>query len=233
MTLVERCINIRSQILIRNDLRRAHKDAEAFRERANELKSVREAVAAALARVIVLKAKGLIVVTLPSPNTAMTVLNECQSKLSENPVESGKDYGRLKRSIDKFAKDLLGVSEKAIESVRRDLPTVEEAFLKQVELIPGYANQVASIRQQRNALLNGNDPRVSAEALEQFLDHREALRRLADDLKPDEFPSEVLEFFKAGRQGGGAPLEKLTASVRQWLSDRDLLKHVRVQVVVR
>ena len=89
------------------------------------------------------------------------------------------------------------------------------------------------IRQQRDALLNGNDPRLSAEALEQFLDHREALRKLADDLTPDEFPNEVLEFFKAGRHGGGAPLEKLTPSVRQWLSDRDLLKYVRVRVVVR
>ena len=44
--------------------------------------------------------------------------------------------------------------------------------------------------------------------------------------------AEVLEFFRAGRQGG-APLEKLTASVRQWLADRDLLKSVRVTVVAR
>ena len=233
MTLLDRCTNIRAQILKRNDLRRAHKDAEAFRERAGELKSAREVVADALARVIVLRAKGLPVVKLPSPGTALTVLGECEAKLLENPVESGKDYGRLKRSIEKFGKDLLGVAEKAIESVRRDLPTVEEAFLKQVELIPGYAKQVARIRQQRDALRGGSDPRVSAKALEDFLDHREALRLLADDLKPSEFPSEVLEFFKAGRQGGGAPLEKLTGDVRQWLSDRDLLKHVRVQVVVR
>src|SRR5437867_3739509 len=148
MTLLERCTNIRAQIVRRNDLRRAHKDAEAFRERAGELRAGREAVAAALARVLVLRAKGVAVPKLPSPVTAKTVLEECRTKLSENPAESGKDYGRLKRSIDKLGKDLLGVTEKVIESVRRDLPSVEEAFLRQVEVIPGYTTQVASIRQQ-------------------------------------------------------------------------------------
>lgn len=232
MNLLERSTNIRAQIVRRNELRRAHRDAEAFRERAGELRAGREAVVAELARVLVLKAKGVPVPKLPSPATTKTVLEECRAKLSENPAESGKDYGRLKRSIDKLAKDLRAVTEKAIELVRRDLPSVEEAFLKQVEVIPGYEIQVASIRQQRDALLNGTDPRTSAEALEQFLDRREALRRLADDLKPDEFPSEVLDFFKAGRHGG-APLEKLTATVRQWLADRDLLRSVRVTVVAR
>jgi|SRR5882672_9785116 len=232
MTLLDRCTSIRSQIVKRNDLRRAHKDAEALRERAGELQALREELSAALARVIVLKEKRVPVVKLPSVATANAVLAECQTKLSENSTETGKDYGRLKRSIDKLAKDLLGVAEKAIESVRRDLPTVEEAFLKQVEVIPGYTNQVFGIRQQRDALLKGNDPSTSAEALGQFLDRREALRKLADDLKPDEFPNEVLAFFKAGRHGG-APLEKLTDTVRQWLADRDLLKNVRVTVVAR
>src|SRR2546426_3195492 len=125
MNLLERCANIRAQILKRNDLRRAHKDAEAFRERATDLQLAREAVAAAFARVLVLRAKGVTVAKLPSPATVMTVLGECQTKLSENPMESGKDYGRLKRSIDKLGKDLLGATEKAIESVRRDLPSVE------------------------------------------------------------------------------------------------------------
>lgn len=208
MTLLDRCSNIRSQILKRNELRRAHKDAEAFRERAAEVQSARETVTAAVARVLVLRAKGVSVTKVPSAATAIAVLTECQSKLAENPGESGKDYGRLKKAIDKLGKDLLGVAERVIESVGRDLPTVEEAFLKQVEVIPGYAAQVASIRQQRDRrYLSGNAPTTSAEALEQFLDRREALRRLADNLKPDEFPSEVLEFFKAGRRGAALPLK--------------------------
>ena len=233
MTVLNRCANIGLQIQQRNELRRAHREAEAFRKRTSELKAGREVVDDAIARVVVLRTKDVVVGKPPSPDAVMRVLAECQAKLAENPVESGRDCGRLKRSVDKFGKDLLGIAEKALKSVQQDLPTVEEVFLKQVEVIPGYANRVGRIRQQRDALRNGNDPRLSTETLEQFLDHREALRRLADDLTPDEFPKEVLEFFKAGRHGGGAPLERLTPSVRQWLSDRDLLKYVRVQVVVR
>jgi hypothetical protein len=232
MTLLDRCTNIRSQIVKRNELRRAHKEAEALRERAQELQVLRETVAAAIERVVVLKTKNVSFTKLPASATAMNVLRECQAKLSENSIESGKDFGRLKRSIDKLGKDLQNVVDKAIESVRRDLPTVDEAFLKQVELIPGYAIRVGNIRQQRDALLGGSDPRASAEALRQFLDRRQALRKLADDLNPDEFPSEVLDFFRAGRHGG-APLDKLTVTVKEWLADRDLLNNVRVIVIAR
>jgi hypothetical protein len=73
---------------------------------------------------------------------------------------------------------------------------------------------------------------MSADALKEFLNRREALKKLADDLKPDEFPEDVLAFFRAGRHGG-APLDKLTVPVKQWLADRDLLKNVRVIVIAR
>jgi hypothetical protein len=56
---------------------------------------------------------------------------------------------------------------------------------------------------------------------------------LSDDLKPSEFPVEVLDFFKAGRQGQGAPLEKFTEGVKRWLEERGLLKNVRVTVIAK
>jgi len=232
MKLVDRCALMRSQIHQRNNIRRAQKEAQSFTERAGELRAARETVGNALQRLVVLKAKGINVGKLPSPSTAMTILLECELMLSDNPTDSGKDYGRLKRSIEKLGKDLTEVATRATESLRRDLPSVDEAFLRQVEVIPGYATRVANVRQQRDGILNGNDPNGSAEALGQFLDRRQALRKLADDLSPDEFPKEVLEFFKAGRHGG-APLDKLTNTVREWLSERDLLKNIRVTVVTR
>jgi hypothetical protein len=232
MTLQDRCKQIRSKIGARNELRRSHKEAEALRERVGELQAARRAVSDAVRQLAVLTAKGVGVPKLPSPATTITLLLEVQRSITETPHERGKDFGNLKRSIDKVGRQLREKVEKAIESVKRDLPAVEEAFLKQVEVVPGYEARVASVRQQRDALLKGNDPNVSAEALEEFLDRREALRRLADELKPDEFPKDVLDFFRAARHSG-APLEKLTDTVRAWLSERDLLKNVRVTVVAR
>jgi hypothetical protein len=230
MTLPERCKNVRAQIERRNNLRVAHKGAEAFRARASELVGVRVEVVSELERIVVLRRKGLTVVKPPALTLTLEVLRECESALQTNPTESGKDYGRLKRSIEKVRKEVASTAEKALEAVNRDLPSIEEGFLKQVELIPAYAGQVARIREQRDRLQRGtNLQSMSAAELEQFLDRRNALRVLADQLNPEEFPKEVLDFFKAARHGG-APLDKFTPTVREWLSQRDQLKNVRVSI---
>jgi hypothetical protein len=231
MTLLDRCTNIRAQIARRAELRRADKEAEAFRLRTTELQEVREGLAHSIEKLVVLKEYGLPIAGLPTASTAIAVLDECRAKLAENAVESGRDYGKLKRAIEKVGRDLGSVVEKTIERIKKDIPAIEETFLRQVEMIPGYATRVANIRQQRDALLSG-DPGASAHSLKQFLDRRDALKTLSDDLQPQEFPPEVLEFFRAGRHGG-APLDKLTDAVRQWLADRDLIKNVRVTVLAR
>ena len=230
MTLLERCQKVRAQIEQRNALHVAHKDAEAFRKRISEVFDMRKQLATELARLVVLQKKGVSVGKPPTPTSAVNLVQEVKNRLASNPGESGKDYGRLKRSIDKVHKDLSSVTEKALDAVNRDLPNIEESFLKQVELIPTYTMRVAHVREQRDRLLRGLDLKsMTADNLEQFLESRNALRALADQLNPDEFPKEVLEFFKAERQGG-APLDKFTTPVREWLAEKDQLKNVRVVI---
>lgn len=233
MTILDRCTNVRSQIEARNALKLAYKSAEAFRQRATELKEIRADLGDAIARLGVLKARDLRPRVVPSPAKAAATLAKCQEGLAANPNEIGPDFGHLKRALDGLKEKILEGVDNVLEAVKRDLPSVDEAFLKQVELVPGYQNKVLSIRQERQAFLQGTDPSRSAEALAQFLDRRTQLRSLADDLKPSEFPPEVLEFFRAGRQGQGAPLEKFTDGVRQWLGQRGLLKNVRVTVIAK
>jgi len=233
VTVLDRCMTVRSQIQARNALKLAYKNAETFRERATELRELRTDLDAAISRLKVLKARDLLPRVLPSPAKAVTVLTKCQAGLAANPNEIGSDYGLLKRALNGMTKEVLGVVDKVLDAVERDLPSVDEAFLKHVELVPGYQSKVLGIRQQRQAFLQGTDPRKSAEALAQFLDRRTELRSLADDLKPSEFPVEVLDFFKAGRQGQGAPLEKFTDGVKRWLNERGLLKNVRVTVIAK
>lgn len=233
MTVLDRCTTVRSQIQARNALKLAYKNAETFRERATEVRELRSGLDEAISRLKVLKERDLLPRVVPLPAKAATVVAKCQEGLAANPNEIGPDYGLLKRALGGLTKDILGVVDKVLEAVERDLPSVDEAFLKQVELVPGYQSKVLSIRQQRQAFLQGTDPRRSAEALAQFLDRRTELRSLADDLKPSEFPIEVLDFFRAGRQGQGAPLEKFTDGVKQWLTERGLLKNVRVTVIAK
>jgi hypothetical protein len=235
MILLDRCQTLRERIEKHESLRRAHKEAEGFRDRASALEEVRQALAGAMGRVRVLRLKGVAIAKMPDPTTTLAALQEYQQSMVDGSTEGGgKDYGRLKRSVDKVGKDVVAAVEKALESVKRDLPTIEEAFLKQVSHIPAYAGQVDRIRAERDALLARSEPaRMAPEDLATFLERRDQLRKLADELNPEEFPKEVLEFFKAARQPGGAPFEKLTETVRAWLHERDQLRNVRVTVVGR
>lgn len=234
MTLLDRCQTLRERIEKHESLRRAHKEAEGFRDRASALEEVRQTLAGGMGRVRVLRLKGVAIAKMPDPSTALAALQEYQQSLVDGSTEGGKDYGRLKRSVDKVGKDVVAAVEKALEAVKRDLPTIEEAFLKQVALIPAYSSQVDRIRAERDALLARSEPaKMTPDELATFLDRRDQLRRLADALNPEEFPKEVLDFFKAARQQGGAPFEKLTETVRLWLEERDQLKNVRVTVVAR
>jgi hypothetical protein len=230
MTVLERCQHLRERITQRDILRRADKEAEAFRARVGELRPTRAQLASDVERLEVLQRKGVPIIKPPLPTSALKVLKDCQSGLAANPTESGRDFGRLKRSLEKVGEELGAATNKALDLVTGDLPTIEESFLRQVELIPSRKEQVARIREKRDALFKGKavDLRSrTAEDLEQFLDKRNELRALAEELNPDEFPKEVIEFFKAVRQGG-APLEKLTDAVREWLAARGQLKDLRI-----
>lgn len=230
MTVLERCKNLRELITQRDVLRRADKEAEVFRARADELRPTRAQLSGDLERLEVLQRKGVAIIKPPLPTNALRALKDYESSLEANPNESGRDFGRLKRSLEKVAEELRAAANKALEVVTGDLPAIEENFLKQVELIPSRKEQVARIRQKRDALFKGRTVDLrskTAQDLEEFLDKRDELRALADELDPEEFPREVLEFFKAVRQGG-APLEKLTNSVREWLAARGQLKDLRI-----
>jgi chromosome segregation ATPase len=230
MTLPERCRNLRAQIDQRNELRRAHHDANAFRERTGEFLRLRTQVSSDLARLLVLKKKSVAIGKLPALTGALEQLEECKRALAANPTESGRDFGLLKRSVDKVRKGLESAIESSLQSVNRDLPSIEESFLKLVELIPGHLSRVARIREERDRLHRGtNLESMTAEELEEFLDRRDALKELADQLNPTEFPKEVLEFFKAARRGG-APLDKFSASVQAWLSQQGLLTSIRIVI---
>src|SRR5262245_25310578 len=230
MALLDRCKALRQQIETHDDLRRAHKEAEAFRDRATTLEEIHQALAAAMGRIGVLRSKGIPSVRLPDPTGAVAALGEYKQALADDTTD-GSAFSRFRRSVEKVTREVGTAVEKVLDSLKRDLPSIEEAFLKQVELIPAYSAQVARIRRERDVLFAGIEPAgMSPEELATFLDRRDDLRKLADQLTPSEFPKEVLDFFRAARLQDGAPFEKLTETVRRWLQERDQLKNVRVRV---
>lgn len=231
MTLPERCRNVLAQIDQRNILQTAHREAEAFRMQIGDLQHVRLEIAVELEKLRVFKKKAIPVTKPPAPTTAQMALAECQQGLVANPNEIGKDFGKLKRALEKVRKDTVNARDKALEAMNRTLPNIEESYLRQVELVPGFKVRVERIRQKRNHLQQGTNPSaMTAGQLEDFLDQRDSLRQEAEELKPEEFPKEVLDFFSAARRGG-IPVEKFTSTLQEWLSQRGQLKNVRVTIL--
>jgi hypothetical protein len=231
MTLPERCRNVRAQISDRNRLKAAHQEADAFRMQLNAINPARTEIAAELTKLLVFKKRAILANKPPAPAVAQAILAECKQGLAASPNEIGKDFGKLKRALEKVRKDLVNARDKALEAISRTLPNIEESYLKQVEVIPGYQARVNRIRQERDRLHLGTTPSsMTAMQLEHFLDERDSLRQHAEELKPEEFPKEVLDFFSAARRGG-IPIEKFTSSLKEWLSQRGQLKNVRVTIL--
>jgi hypothetical protein len=228
----ERFRALREKIIRRDTLQRESKEAEKYIERLREIKGLREQLVEGIQRVGVLRSHRIEIGQLRDTSSALQALTNYQLKVSESPGESGREHGLVKKALDSLCGSVDEAADASLKRVIAAIPTVEEVFLRQVETNPLYAKQVADVRAARDALKREALTAGSSSAeLSQFLTKREALRTLAEQLKPSEFPQEVLDFFKAARQG--APLEKLTDTVKQWLTERDQLRNIRLIVVER
>lgn len=231
MPAIERFASLRDEIARRDTLKRDAKEAEKYVERANEVQALRERLTAAAARIRVLRDYQIEIDRFKDVTSTLTSLQNYLTKLIDTPEDTGRDHGTAKRSFDSLTSDVEEKVEASLRAIIKAIPAVEEVFLRQVELNPQYAARVATIRAAYQALNRSvASAGLSAGDLREFLRKRDELRALADGLNPDDFPQEVLDFFKAAKQGG-APLEKFTEAVRQWLEARGQLKSVRLTVV--
>lgn len=231
MTLVERTRQLYARIEEYTRLAKAHKDAAVTRNRSEEMKEARVQLSGTLARISVLRDEGGVVFVLPDPTTTLQATRDYVAQLKMSDDEVGKLHNKLRRSAKKLQDELDKALASAISSLEKSIPSIDEAYLKEVELIPGFASQVQDVRRERAALLSGRAlSEMDAMQLSVFLKKREFVKSLAERLTPDDFPREVRDFFAAMRRGG-ATLEKFTDAVRQWLGDRDQLRNVRITLV--
>ncbi|MBK9170708.1 MAG: hypothetical protein IPM24_25045 [Bryobacterales bacterium] len=229
MTLIERCTATKIAIEHRNAKQAEHTNSKGLRERATVLQGIRGSLIANLALVEVLRRHGVALTKMPPVATAKSSKAQYLATLSTVPLDTGKEHGQFRRAVQKMSDDLATAVRNILSSIERELPSSDETFLRQVELLPQYKATVDEIRRRRQELLGGRSiyDRTPTE-LDVVLSKREQLRELANSLLPDEFPKEVLEFYKQARRKEGAPLDLLTPDVRAWLSARQLMQNVRL-----
>jgi hypothetical protein len=230
MSVSERCRTLRSRIAERSKLLRSHQDAETIRARVQDFAQLRLALQLRIQQRAILAQHSVASDKVRNPEQLVEMLEDSARQLSQDYDEASRQLGKLKRALGTFSSHLTSVVTKAVEDLKGGIPASDEIFLKQVELIPTFVAQIAQIRAERDAILNGNDPLSSPDALKHFLQHLGSLKAASDALDPNEFPKDVFKFFKGARHGG-ARLDDFTPAVREWLAEQNLLKHVRVSIV--
>jgi phytoene dehydrogenase-like protein len=229
MTLAERCTATKIAIDNRNAKHTEHGNSKGLRERTTVLQGIRGTITTNLALIEVLKRHGIKLNKVPPVATAKSTKAQYLATLATAPIETGKEHGQFRRSVQKVSDDLAAALRDALASIERELPSSDETFLRQVELLPQYKATVEEIRRRRQELLGGRSIHDRAPSeLDDMLFKREQLRELANSLLPEEFPKAVLEFYKWARRKEGAALDLLTPEVREWLAPRKLLQNVRL-----
>lgn len=230
-TLLDRMTSLRTEVERHTALTKAYKAADGLRERTKELKEEREGLMLTIAKLAVLRDGAGASVGDVDVGTAVQTAGDYVEHLKGASADSGKAHNKFRRSVEKVHKELDKALEKGLAEIEKSIPSIDETYLKQVELIPGYAEKVRAVRAAKQKLLSGvSFSDMAPSQLAEFLERREAVKTQSDSLSPAEFPEEVRDFFGAMRRDA-ATLDKLTETVRQWLADRDLLKILRLRVV--
>jgi hypothetical protein len=227
-TITERVQALHARLRAHVEHANASQKATKFTERAGDLRELRERLDHALATVAVLKAASAQLIDAE----VAPVLRAVSDKLSAAPLSlnEGREFATFRKRLGELTSAVEEAVDKAIRQIEEGSPTVDEAFLKQVETVPSYDALVRDIRTKRDEFRMITLRGASTAAIQLFLGRRAALRVAVDALEPDEFPPPVIEFFKAARRVTGAPLHLLTDDVRAWLTQRNLLQKLRVTI---
>ena len=225
MTILEQCVTARAEIDRYALLRNAETDARALRELFAKLNEHCEALQASVDRIEVLKD---LKIRIPGKLRPERLLDAARrlSKDVETSRRRPADAANFLRSFKKVSEDALGVLEGGLEAYIRESQTVDAASLKQLEGISRFASQVQALRD-----LQRTTPTRAAQLpvpeLRQFLDRYARVREALRDV--EELPTEVKTFLKEVDKGG-ARLELLTESVRDWLTTKGLIANVRIVI---
>lgn len=239
-TITERVQVLHARLRAHVEHADASQRATKFTERVGAVNGLLERLDRALATIAVLEAASAQLTAaeiapvrkLPSGDKATEALRAVSDKLSTAPLSlnEGREFATFRKRFEDCTSGVVEAVDKAISQIEQGSPTVDETFLKQVETVPSYDALVRDIRTKRDEFKAVTLRGASTGTIQVFLERRAALRIAVDALAPDEFPPAVIEFFKAARRVTGAPLQLLTDDVRAWLTQRDLLKKVRVTI---
>ena len=231
MTILEVCDEVLTKVEELHSREQAHSDAEKYRTRKDELAPLSVSLNGDLARSRTLHAKGVPLSKFKMPANVLTIAEEFIATLEDPELGQRNTYGRLRTALNKTSEAVQDAIRDAIDKLESPLGAVEESVLKQLETVPAFKHKIATVRQKKEEYQRAFSQRFrTPNDLDVFLTRRAELLLLADELKHEDLPPEVLKFFRAVRLNQ-ASIDTLTDTVRAWLAQHDQLKDLRITIV--
>jgi hypothetical protein len=231
MTILEVCDEVLTKVEELHSREQAHSDAEKYRTRKDELAPLSVSLNGDLARSRTLHAKGVPLSKFKMPANVLTIAEEFIATLEDPELGQRNTYGRLRTALNKTSEAVQDAIRDAVDKLESPLGAVEESVLKQLETVPAFKHKIATVRQKKEEYQRAFSQRFrTPNDLDVFLTRRAELLLLADELKHEDLPPEVLKFFRAVRLNQ-ASIDTLTDTVRAWLAQHDQLKDLRITIV--
>jgi len=231
MTIIEVCDEVLRKVKDLDSKEEAHSDAAKYRTRKDELAPLSVSLGNDLARSRILRAKGVQIPKFKMPPNVLAMAEEFLSTLEDPELGQKNTYGRLRAALNKTSEAVQDALKNAVDKLESPLGAVEESVLKQLETVPAFKHKIAAVRQKKEEYQRAFSQRFrTPNDLDVFLTRRAELLLLADELKHEDLPPEVLKFFRAVRLNQ-ASIDTLTDTVRAWLAQHDQLKDLRITIV--
>jgi hypothetical protein len=231
MTILEVCDEVLTKVKELHSREQAHSDAEKYRTRKDELAPLSVLLNGDLARSRTLHAKGVPLSKFKMPANVLTIAEEFIATLEDPELGQRNTYGRLRTALKKTSEAVQDAIRDSVDKLESPLGAVEESVLKQLETVPAFKHKIATVRQKKEEYQRTFSQRFrTPNDLDVFLTRRAELLLLADELKHEDLPPEVLKFFRAVRLNQ-ASIDTLTDTVRAWLAQHDQLKDLRITIV--
>ena len=227
MSLQKKCQSVG---VLLSDLQRTRQQqtlADALNNRAAELDVVQIPFVAAMSSIQTLREHRIVSVSrLPDSTKATERVADMRRQLADQPqdITKGQAFNLLCRAVKKLTEQCeILATDSWKEHVKQTAPVVDKRLLDQHRDSPGHADTVYRMeRLLRDVKGLVKKPPPDADTLREIKRQWDELRSHLRKLPASGGP-EVQAFLNAAISGDGAVLDLLTASVRQWLEENNMI----------
>lgn len=234
-TVTARCASLNKQLIALQEARELLLQADQYQARKTDIAVLAEEfervarVADALVTAEVVQPR-----RLPPTTRLRESLSKIAARVRDEPqnLTQGRDFTTFRQRLERLTTDTEKVLDPAWRQAVAEHASLDQGFLQDLRSVPGQAQRVDRLQLQlRQVRQFGTTLPDSTEDVRVFRSHVSEMKSRLDELTADDYPPDVLEFFRSAQHEPGASYDLLTPEVAEWLRERGLLSRLRIRLV--